>query len=397
MTEIVANIILIDDDSRRAALTQELLESLGHSVEIISDPLNVGRPLDYTTDVDLLVCEVNLNEFSWESAREAILALDIHVPGIMLSDTAEANVMLTALRLGISDYFVRPIQDPQALQSSILRCVNRRRIRQELSESKRQLEQMNHELREAVTVLEQDQQAGRQVQLRMLPNSPLVVNDISFSHSVHPSLFLSGDFVEYITVGEDHVVFFMADVSGHGSSSAFATVLLKNLFARKRSDFIRKKDHTMLDLGAMLGHANKELLDLGVGKYATMVVGLLNVKDHTLSYSVAGHLPLPLLITDERAEYLKGEGPPVGLMERVHYTVHTIALPKRFVLVMFSDGVLELLGEGDLIEKEAALRDCIAASGSSDEAIIDAIGVARFKELPDDVAALFVRGGELNG
>jgi hypothetical protein len=64
---------------------------------------------------------------------------------------------------------------------------------------------------------------------------------------------------------------------------------------------------------------------------------------------------------------------------------------------MFSDGVLELLGEGDLIEKEAALRDCIAASGSSDEAIIDAIGVARFKELPDDVAALFVRGGELDG
>ena len=31
-------------------------------------------------------------------------------------------------------------------------------------------------------------------------------------------------------IGDDFVIFFMADVSGHGSSSAFATVLLKNLY-----------------------------------------------------------------------------------------------------------------------------------------------------------------------
>ena len=397
MTDIVANIILIDDDSVRAAASVELLQSLGHSVRVVQDPFGVNEPLDYGSEVDLLVCETSLTQFSWEAAKDAILDLDIHVPAIMLADEAEAQVILTALRLGVSDFFVRPILDVNALNASIERCVKRRRIRQELSDSKRALEHTNTELRDAVTVLEQDQQAGRQVQLRMLPNSPLTVGGYEFRHSMYPSLFLSGDFVEYITVGDDHVVFFMADVSGHGSSSAFATVLLKNLFARKRSDFIRRNDHTLLDLGAMLEHANKELLDLAVGKYATMIVGLLNIKENTLAYSVAGHLPQPILKTTLGADYLVGEGAPVGLMEHARYCVHEVQLPSEFMLIMFSDGVLELIDGEDLIAKESNLRSMIDSSRGDYQAVLEDLGVAQAREIPDDIAALFITRAANNG
>ncbi|MDG0979900.1 MAG: SpoIIE family protein phosphatase [Halieaceae bacterium] len=396
MTDIVANIILIDDDSARAAASVELLQSLGHSVRVIQDPFGFNESLDYGSEVDLLVCETELTQFSWEEAKDAILALDIHVPAIMLADEAEAQVILTALRLGVSDFFVRPIRNLNALDASIERCVKRRRIRQELSDSKRALELINTELRDAVTVLEQDQQAGRQVQLRMLPNSPLAVNGYEFRHSMYPSLFLSGDFVEYITVGDDHVVFFMADVSGHGSSSAFATVLLKNLFARKRSDFIRRNDHTLLDLGAMLEYANKELLDLAVGKYATMIVGLLNIKNNTLDYSVAGHLPQPILKTSLGADYLDGEGAPVGLMEHARYVVYQVKLPSQFMLVMFSDGVLELIEGEDLIAKESKLKSIIDGSASNYQAVLEDLGVAQAREIPDDIAALFITRAATN-
>ncbi|MEZ5567959.1 MAG: hypothetical protein R3E54_06425 [Halioglobus sp.] len=57
----------------------------------------------------------------------------------------------------------------------------------------------------------------------------------------------------------------MADVSGHGSSSAFATVLLKNLFARKRSDLLRRDDPTIMSPSQMLERANRELLTLRWG------------------------------------------------------------------------------------------------------------------------------------
>ena len=87
------------------------------------------------------------------------------------------------------------------------------------------------------------------------------------------------------------MVFFLADVSGHGSSSAFATVLLKNLFARKRSDYLRRDDKTVINPIEMLALANSELLELHVNKYATMVVGCLDYEANTLQYSVPAICP----------------------------------------------------------------------------------------------------------
>ena len=184
-------------------------------------------------------------------------------------------------------------------------------MRRDLQESRQRVEAANAELRGTVKVLEQDQQAGRQVQMRMLPASPLVLEDYVFSHTVIPSLYLSGDFTDYFTMGDNLVTFFMADVSGHGSSSAFATVLLKNLFARKRSDYLRRNDDSVVSPIAMLKRANDELLDLEVGKFATMVVGTLDMADNTLRYSVAGHLPQPVLVSGMAPATCAGRARPL--------------------------------------------------------------------------------------
>jgi serine phosphatase RsbU (regulator of sigma subunit) len=268
--------------------------------------------------------------------------------------------------------------------------VRQRRLRRELQESRRKLEAANKELRGTVKMLEQDQQAGRQVQLRMLPATPMVLNDYVFSHTVIPSLYLSGDFTDYFTVGKNHVMFFIADVSGHGSSSAFATVLLKNLFARKRSDYLRRDDDTIMHPVAMLQHVNKELLDLGVDKFATMVVGLLDMQKNSLRYSVAGHLPLPVLVCDAGAHYLEGAGSTVGIMEDAMYEEHVVELPDRFMLALFSDGILEILPPKNLIEKEKYFLTAFELTAESPEQLVTYLGLDRMAAAPDDIAALFV-------
>jgi sigma-B regulation protein RsbU (phosphoserine phosphatase) len=228
------------------------------------------------------------------------------------------------------------------------------------------------------------------VQLRMLPISPLVLEDYVFSHTVIPSLYLSGDFTDYFTVGEDYMAFFMADVSGHGSSSAFATVLLKNLFARKRSDYLHRNDDSIMSPVAMLKQANNELLDLGVGKFATMVVGLLNMKDNSLRYSVAGHLPQPVLVSSKGARYLRGEGSAVGISNDTHFEEHLIDLPNTFMLGLFSDGILEILPPKDLIEKEKYFLDVFEQTANSPEELVTRLGLDKVETAPDDIAALFL-------
>jgi serine phosphatase RsbU (regulator of sigma subunit) len=384
------SVLIVDDDPARAAALAELVSSAGFKTQVVTDVNNSTYSLGSGSDLDVILCELDLKDVSWGEARRTLREMDVQVPAIMFSDVADADRMMTALRLGASDFFLRPVEDKAALFRSIERCVRQRQLRRELQESRQRLEAANIELRGTVQMLEQDQQAGRQVQLRMLPATPLVLDDYVFSHTVIPSLYLSGDFTDYFTLGDHFVTFFMADVSGHGSSSAFATILLKNLFARKRSDLMRRHDDTILSPVAMLKRANKELLDLGVGKFATMVVGLLDMQDNTLRYSVAGHLPQPVLVSQEGARYLRGEGSAVGIMEDAHFEEHMIDLPESFMLALFSDGILEILPPKNLIEKEKYFLQVFEQTADSPEELVTRLGLDRVETAPDDIAALFI-------
>jgi serine phosphatase RsbU (regulator of sigma subunit) len=384
------NVLVVDDDPARAGELAELVESAGFTTEVVTDVNNSHYSLGASSDLDVILCEMDLKDVSWGDARRTLREMDVQVPAIMLSDEAEAGRMMTALRLGAADFFVRPVEDRDALVRSIERCVRQRQMRRDLQESRQRLEAANTELRGTIKVLEQDQQAGRQVQMRMLPSTPLVLDDYVFSHTVIPSLYLSGDFTDYFTVGDHFVTFFMADVSGHGSSSAFATVLLKNLFARKRSDFLRRHDDSVMSPVAMLKQANRELLGLEVGKFATMVVGLLDMEENTLRYSVAGHLPQPVLVSDAGARYLRGEGSAVGIMDEAAYEEHLIDLPRSFMLALFSDGILEILPPKNLIEKEKYFLDVFEQTADSPEELVTRLGLDRVDTAPDDIAALFI-------
>jgi serine phosphatase RsbU (regulator of sigma subunit) len=384
------NVLVVDDDPARANALADLVASGGYDTHVVTDVNNSTYSLGANSELDVILCELDLKGVSWGEARRTLREMDVQVPAIMLSDVAEADRMMTALRLGASDFFLRPVEDKEALFRSIERCVRQRQLRRELQESRQRLEAANTELRGTVKMLEQDQQAGRQVQLRMLPATPLVIGDYVLSHTVIPSLYLSGDFTDYFTVGKNCVSFFMADVSGHGSSSAFATVLLKNLFARKRSDLLRKDDSTVMSPVAMLKSANRELLDLGVGKFATMVVGLLDMEQNVLRYSVAGHLPQPVLVSREGARYLRGEGSAVGLMEDAHYDEHLVDLPDSFMLALFSDGILEILPPKNLIDKEKYFLDVFEQAAESPQELVTRLGLDKVETAPDDIAALFI-------
>ena len=145
----------------------------------------------------------------------------------------------------------------------------------------------------------------------------------------------------------------------HRASQRF---FLNNLFPRKRSHDLRRNDTAVIDPLQMLSFANSELLELHDNKHATMVVGCLDFETRQLHYSVAGHLPKPVLMTPGHSQYLTGEGMPLGLTPEATFQRETIALPEAFMLVLISDGVLETIDEVDLIEREKTLLSRISGS-----------------------------------
>lgn len=385
-------LLVIDDDVAVRDSIVMYLQELGYIVDQASNGRE-GLELFEQSPPDVVLLDLKMPAVDGLQVLKTLGQHSANVPIIVVSGSGVMDDVVEALRYGASDYLIKPISDLEVLKHSVSRCLEQNRLQRENLRYRRKLEEANRELRQSLSVLQQDQQAGRHVQMKMLPARPLAIADYHLSHQIFPSLFLSGDFVDYFTVGDRHVVFFIADVSGHGASSAFLTVLLKNLFARKRSDFGHWLDQTILSPAAMLNQANRELLATEVGKHVTLCVATLDIRTNTLLYSVAGHLPAPILWSAEGCRYLKGDNPPVGLFEDAEYAEEQIELPSRFALTLFSDGILETVAADGLLAKEQLLLTKLAAGYSTINGVVEALELQGVKDAPDDIAVLLVSKG----
>ncbi|ARN75290.1 fused response regulator/phosphatase [Oceanicoccus sagamiensis] len=389
MTTANPAILLIDNDDNERERFVAYLQQQGYRV-YGAGTLNQALSLLQEQQPQLVLCDLNVPTLSEQKLLQAIESNFTRCPVIVMSSGGVMADVVAALRHGASDFLVRPLADMEVLAHAVKRALEQGQLRQQNQDYREQLEHTNQELQASLQLLKQDQLAGKQVQRKMLPANNQQFGDITFRRRIVPSVYLSGDFIDYFTVGDDYVVFFIADVSGHGASSAFLTVLLKNMFARKRSDYLRRDDNTILSPKSMLDVANRNLLNTSIGKHATLCVGVINLKDNNLLYSVAGHLPLPIMATAGKANYLPCEGMPVGLFEHAQYSENTLLLPENFVLTFFSDGILEVVEAEGVIAQEQFLLDKLQAAPNSIDGVVDALSLSQLVEAPDDIALLLI-------
>lgn len=395
MTDDGNTLLIIDDDANVRKSVVAYMEDSGFTV-LEAENGQQGLAIYEEKSPDLIICDLRMPVLGGLSVLKSVASDTLKTPVIVVSGAGVMSDVVEALRLGASDYFIKPVQDLELLEMAVRRSLEQARLRQENKQYRHELELANLDLKTNLSVLQQDQQAGRYVQLKMLPETPKIINGYEFCHKIIPSLYLSGDFVEYVTVGANHITFFMADVSGHGASSAFVTVLLKNLAARLRSRYTHTGEDTILSPAKILDKANKELLSLDLGKYVTMLVGVLDTQNNTLLYSIAAHMPLPILSTGKEAFYLKGKGKPVGLFADAEYEEYSFDLPESFSLALFSDGILEILPRTTLEEKEAYLLDLFHDSLLPLGAVSAKLQLNEVKDAPDDIAVMIVSRTEGN-
>ncbi len=322
----------------------------------------------------------------------ALLSLDLTTAYIVILPEVNPREVAKFFHQNASDVLVKPFAENR-FQEAIERASEFKSLIRQNLEYRQQLEQVNRDLNDSLRLLELDQIAGSQIQNSLLPITPLQKDKYEIAYRISPSLYLSGDFVGYNVLYDRYLVFYVADVSGHGSSSAFLTVLLKFVFNR-----ILKRHKANKDLDAMsmapkgfIEHINRQIMALGLDKHLTIFAGSLDMQKNILRYSVASHMPLPVLISNGSVQTLKGRGKPVGIFSQCSWKVQEIALPDKFLLALVSDGVLELLPGRSLKEKEKFISDSIFQSDESIEDICERLGINQVKDAPDDVTVLTLR------
>lgn len=305
-------------------------------------------------------------------------------PVMALSYEESAQHILELLRSGADDVFLvsELSNNPEAFLHSMRRQLGRAKYIEDAQRLQNSLERSLNELRN-------DHRAAQLVQKNLLPPARQVLCNFLFEYTLTPSLLLSGDFVEAIEINHNQVMFFLADVSGHGASSALVTVLLKNLSGRLLRRYLRYSNYDILSPSASLMRFNQEILATGLDKHLTMFVGVIDSESSQLVYAVGGHHPMPILTTDEGSVFLEGRGMPLGLFERPTFDERVINLPPNFNLTLFSDGILEII-EGDTLEAKEAWLINKLNNGYVSSADLTAMLEFGEETHPDDIAIMTV-------
>lgn len=332
---------------------------------------------------------VSLFDDAIDAARllAAIRAVDARLPVVLMADADTAAGLVPLLQGGADDYLLYPLAAPALVQYILSRNIDQPGGTGRQTSDEADLQRRMAALQANLELLEQDQRAGLRVQQGMLPESPRSVGRLRFEHRMVPSLILSGDFVDYCELPDGRLLFYIADVSGHGTSGAMVTILLKRLGTRLCSELgTLGLDHA----GQMLGWFNRELLACGLPQHVTLFLGMIDTDGESLEYANAAHFPPPILSSAGSARYLETGGLPLGIYDKAEYSCRKLALPTQFTLVMFSDGVLEILAEASLKEKEDKLLSLVEYGGGSIADLVDRLGLGEVRQVPDDIAVFTV-------
>jgi sigma-B regulation protein RsbU (phosphoserine phosphatase) len=222
--------------------------------------------------------------------------------------------------------------------------------------------------------LEEELKLARQIQVGLLPSELPKVQGYVFNGGNVPSRGVSGDYfkIEPRNDGEEFVTV-IADVSGKGMAASLLTASLEALAAgpievgQSPADICTK-------VCRRLFHRTPP------AKYATMFLGILNLKTHTFTYTNAGHNPALVVQADGEVRELGTTGMPVGLMEVGNYTEIAIDFQPGDTLVLYTDGITEAENPH---EEEYGLERLIEACKQHRDKDLEEMSVAIYNDLDE--------------
>ncbi len=184
---------------------------------------------------------------------------------------------------------------------------------------------------------------------------------VSASSRYLPSSTLGGDCFDFRWLDDDHLVFYLLDVSGHGVQSALVAVSVHNML---RSSGIGTE--ILLEPDQVLAALNEYFaMDRHDGHYFTIWFGVYQRSTRVLRYSGGGHPPA-LLFTGGQPTTLCEDGLPVGMFDDVAYSCASVTVPPGSQILLYSDGAYELpLGEGRQASHDDFMKQCARLAESS--------------------------------
>ncbi len=251
-----------------------------------------------------------------------------------------------------------------------------------LSEELREKERFRHEVKIA-----------QLIQADMLPSEMPVSSRFEIAAYSVPAREVGGDFFDFIHFSDDRLGLVVGDVSDKGISAAMvmASTISTLRYSSEQEDSPRR----------ILEAANRRIFrDTSRSMFVAVCVALMDEQRMQMTFTNAG-LPMPLLLRDGSAYQIAwsdaGGHLALGVQQDTHYHQDTLDLLPGDVIVLYSDGLEEMIDSGEDDRGLALLKRRMldAAGGSAEEMlrsiVTSVLPAQHHTAIKDDMTILLCR------
>ncbi len=230
---------------------------------------------------------------------------------------------------------------------------------------------------------------AEQVQRRLLPASPPVIDGYDCYGLTVPSQYVGGDFHDWIELPQGNWGVAVGDVAGKGVPGAILMAYVRGAL-RAQAEHVYELDHIMDRVNHYLA------ADTQATEFATLFYGVLDSARRQLTCCSAGHEPA-ILVRDGTLRELAVGGPLLGVIPKADYRYELLSLEPGDSLVVYSDGASDTLDEqqqrfGKVRLKESILRHAgLEARGMVEAIRAETRRFAGLAPRADDMTLLVVK------
>jgi sigma-B regulation protein RsbU (phosphoserine phosphatase) len=225
----------------------------------------------------------------------------------------------------------------------------------------------------AKRALESELKNASEIQRILLPEKAPETPGFELAGRNIPARLVSGDYFDYVPVGESHVGVTIADVSGKGIPAALLTAMCRSVLRAKAAFHPTSP-------AAALGALNRNLFpDIREDMFITIAYAVLPKDSGIVTLARAGHTdPLVWRKQTGEVEVVKTGGLAVGVdkgdvFERVTRDV-SVPMESGDVLLLYTDGINEATDHKGLEFGEERIKTVLGlASPNGAQAVVDSL------------------------
>jgi phosphoserine phosphatase RsbU/P len=322
----MARVLVADDQAPVLDALNILLKSHGYQTEGVTQPERVLQAVK-SGEFDVVLLDMNYTRDTTAGGEGLDLVSQIHaqdenLPLLVMTAWGSVDLAVEAMRRGASDFVQKPWHNSQLLEKLQVQV------------------ERSRDLHRAQRRRDDELQEARAMQENLLPKRLPEVVDYEISGLTQPVRFVGGDYYNVVRVSQTETVVCIADVAGKGLPAA---LLMSSMQAALKPLMWQK-----LPPRELCRRLNRILCEMTpVGKFITFFYGVLDSKEHRLTYCNAGHNPPMLVRANGAASELNAAGAVLGQFPDWVYEQSDVQLHCGDKLILFTDGLVEAMDEND--------------------------------------------------